>query len=36
MQIKCRASVLNAIILPCTTSMPGLGLQFFGHCRRWN
>jgi len=25
-QIKCRASLVNAIILPCTTSMPGLGL----------
>ena len=28
MQIKCRARLLNAIILPCTTSMPGLRLQF--------
>jgi len=28
-QIKCRASLLNAIILPCTSSMPGLELQFF-------
>jgi len=28
MQIKCRASLLNAIILPCTTLMPRLGLQF--------
>jgi len=27
-RIKCRTSLLNAIILPCTTSMPGLGLQF--------
>jgi len=28
MQIERRASLLNAIILQCTTSMPGLGLQF--------
>jgi len=27
-QIKCKAYLLNGIILPCTTSMPGLGLQF--------
>jgi len=26
--IQCKASLLNAIILPCATSMPGLGLQF--------
>jgi len=28
MQIKCKACLLNGIILPCTTSVPGLGLQF--------
>jgi len=27
-QIKCKASLLNVIISPCTTSMPGLELQF--------
>jgi len=27
-QIKCKASLLIRINLPCTTSMPGLGLQF--------
>jgi len=27
-QIKCKISVQHGIILPCTTSMPGLGLQF--------
>jgi len=27
-QIKCKACLLNGIILPCTTSVPGLGLQF--------
>jgi len=27
-QIKCKAGLLNGIILPCTTSMPGLRLQF--------
>jgi len=27
-QIKCKACLLNGIISPCTSSMPGLGLQF--------
>jgi len=28
MQIKCKTRLLNGIILACTTSMPGCGLQF--------
>jgi len=28
MQIKCKACLPNGIILPCTTLMPGLELQF--------
>jgi len=36
-QIKCKASLLNAIISPCTTSMPGLGYSLIsGHHRRSN